>query len=816
MAFFEFPHTRTYDSDLGWLIKRVNDQQTQMDGQQTYMEELKAWMDVNEPRIEHIEEVYDLFESGVLPQEVVTALENWLNEYGVLDHAKAYTDTQIETVQENINAEALARGAADDVLQNEIDQLIAPTGTAPSAAEVENARIGADGTIYNTLGDAIRTQVTELTDAQTLSRMGYYKPELVSGEYFNNTTGAISQHNGFFRTDYLYCKDLTTIKINNTGASGQSTLNVFFDVNYAFISSFAWNTGETIVTVPSNAVYFGLSGQTPMQNINVAEYAINKLENDVDAAENDITYINNQLSYCEKRSGAGTKKQTTWLTGVKSVSGTINSGQTDFVRIEEAVTPGELYYVTGLTFNAQFPAYMVLNSRNEILLKENSQTRTEVYETPVLIPEGASLIIVNGSNLLGWHYPTLYYVDSTTIQDKLADKTSTANNISIDTELDHFICYGQSWSVGYSLTEQPVLSKSIYENLMLEGGVLAWKSTSPDRYNSLVPLHEANTSNRYFESPVTAQCDMVKYLLNNENNFTEDSRYQLIGSAPGEGSTTIDQLSRGTVYYQYLLDYVTACKTIADNSNKIYEVSAVSWIQADANATKINKLQQDLDADIKAITGQTRNVKLITWCKEPHSYSEAVYDAFVAIHNTNPNIICAFPGYVPQHINDGVGAPNNIHFTSYGNIMCGEYFGVAFKRAIIDGEDYKPLSPESITIKGTTILLKLHVPVAPINVDTVNIESVANYGFKLTNSGGTEKTINVSLVGTDTIKIKCATTVSTSDILSYGYNSSDWTSYAPAEIARGNICDSQNIKSRSGRPLHNYLVPFKKTLSYFM
>ena len=25
MSFFEFPHTRTYDSDLGWLIKKMEE-----------------------------------------------------------------------------------------------------------------------------------------------------------------------------------------------------------------------------------------------------------------------------------------------------------------------------------------------------------------------------------------------------------------------------------------------------------------------------------------------------------------------------------------------------------------------------------------------------------------------------------------------------------------------------------------------------------------------------------------------------------------------------------------------------------------------
>ena len=162
MAFFEFPHTRTYDSDLGWIIKRINEQQDQMDGQAIYMDELKAWMEVNEPRIEHIEEMYALFEQGQLPDEVVEALDNWLTQYGVLANANAYTDGKFSTVMADLGAEINARQSGDSLLQSEIDQLVAPTGTAPNPAEIENARIGADGVTYTTLGDAIRTQVGNL------------------------------------------------------------------------------------------------------------------------------------------------------------------------------------------------------------------------------------------------------------------------------------------------------------------------------------------------------------------------------------------------------------------------------------------------------------------------------------------------------------------------------------------------------------------------------------------------------------------------------------------------------------------------------
>ena len=73
--------------------------------------------------------------------------------------------TADNTLQGNINSEASTRAAADSNLQSQINQIIAPSGEAPSAAEVQNARIGADGVTYDTLGTAIRTQVNDINDA---------------------------------------------------------------------------------------------------------------------------------------------------------------------------------------------------------------------------------------------------------------------------------------------------------------------------------------------------------------------------------------------------------------------------------------------------------------------------------------------------------------------------------------------------------------------------------------------------------------------------------------------------------------------------
>ena len=78
--------------------------------------------------------------------------------------ADGILSTSIGTVNRLLSDEVENRADAIDNLQNQIDEIIAPSGEAPSAAEVENARIGADGVTYNTLGNAIRGQVGGIYD----------------------------------------------------------------------------------------------------------------------------------------------------------------------------------------------------------------------------------------------------------------------------------------------------------------------------------------------------------------------------------------------------------------------------------------------------------------------------------------------------------------------------------------------------------------------------------------------------------------------------------------------------------------------------
>lgn len=75
MGYFSFPHTRSYDSDLGWLIKNVS----------SFNETIAAlneWIATNTPRIDDLEAFDAALESGDLPAGVQQGIETWLLQHG--------------------------------------------------------------------------------------------------------------------------------------------------------------------------------------------------------------------------------------------------------------------------------------------------------------------------------------------------------------------------------------------------------------------------------------------------------------------------------------------------------------------------------------------------------------------------------------------------------------------------------------------------------------------------------------------------------------------------------------------------------------
>lgn len=71
MSFFEFPNTRTYDNDLGWLIKNVK---TAADAIQA----LEEWKESAEGAIQDLQQLLDDIAAGNFPEEISNAIKNWI------------------------------------------------------------------------------------------------------------------------------------------------------------------------------------------------------------------------------------------------------------------------------------------------------------------------------------------------------------------------------------------------------------------------------------------------------------------------------------------------------------------------------------------------------------------------------------------------------------------------------------------------------------------------------------------------------------------------------------------------------------------
>lgn len=71
MSFFEFPHTRTYDSDLGWIIK---DTKTLDD----IVKNILQWIDDTQPTIDDLKNLYNAIMSGNLPEGMKEGIRRWM------------------------------------------------------------------------------------------------------------------------------------------------------------------------------------------------------------------------------------------------------------------------------------------------------------------------------------------------------------------------------------------------------------------------------------------------------------------------------------------------------------------------------------------------------------------------------------------------------------------------------------------------------------------------------------------------------------------------------------------------------------------
>ena len=76
MSFFEFPHTRTYDSDLGWLIR---DYKTLDE----FKDAILKWIQETQPTIDELNEIVNAIEAGDLPEGMQDGIRKWMEDNAI-------------------------------------------------------------------------------------------------------------------------------------------------------------------------------------------------------------------------------------------------------------------------------------------------------------------------------------------------------------------------------------------------------------------------------------------------------------------------------------------------------------------------------------------------------------------------------------------------------------------------------------------------------------------------------------------------------------------------------------------------------------
>lgn len=378
-------------------------------------------------------------------------------------------------------------------------------------------------------------------------------------------------------------------------------------------------------------------------------------------------------------------------------------------------------------------------------------------------------------------------------------------------EIEMVLSYGQSLSVGADAIP-PITTTQRFDNLKFAGGVRSADSGTP--YTSLVPLTET-TASALGETPVAGATDIIKERVLAEDGLAyTDHTYQLLGSAPGAGGAAISALVSGTAPFIRFVADVQAGYDLAQAAGKSFKAGAFFWTQGESdyiqNTPKatykaaIVQLRNDLEDAVQSITAQTEPLVCISYQTQAHvayGYTGNPYIAVaqLEVSKESPHHYVACPLY---------WSPSTIHQTAINSKRLGAYYGLCYKRVVIDGEDWMPLMPVQVDRQGKIITARFHVPRGELVLDTTLLTLKTAYGFSVATSGGLAVTIDsVSVIGPDTVKIVTATDAGASSRLRYGFGANG-----------GNLRDSQGdtvIFDGGGLnyPMHNWCVIFDELMA---
>lgn len=375
----------------------------------------------------------------------------------------------------------------------------------------------------------------------------------------------------------------------------------------------------------------------------------------------------------------------------------------------------------------------------------------------------------------------------------------------VDVSLHHLLIGGQSLSVG--AVSEVVSTEQPYDNLMFVTGVRA----GAVGLTSFVPLVET-WDGAQGETIASGLANLLTELTSDELGGV-----RTLASACGVGGQPYSALRKGTGPYATGMAQVAAAKLLADAMGERYAVRAFAVIHGETDhqggnqAYDANLLewQDDVEADVRLATGQLEPVVMLTDQMSSFtalgSASSTIPQQQLAAAAARPDrIFVVGPKYMLTYVADGV------HLTGDSERWMGELYAKVWRRVLVEGEPWHPVSPRAVTRDGATIDIAFWVPSPPLVLDTTLVTDPGNYGFTVVDSSGaTPAIVSVELVADDTVRITLAAEPTGGNLrVRYALDGIAGQPGGPITGARGNLRDSDATPSRFGYPLYDWCVHF--------
>lgn len=299
-------------------------------------------------------------------------------------------------------------------------------------------------------------------------------------------------------------------------------------------------------------------------------------------------------------------------------------------------------------------------------------------------------------------------------------------------------------------------------------------------------------------------------------------RLQTADVQPGYGPCYFSKANGYIAPFDEALMQVQSAKALAAAANKTYVVRAVTVIagqgESDTNEQNFTFLhstdgantrllnytdalfdwQWDYDTKVREITGQVQPIPMfvsqfgsMTASSPPTSIiPQRQLDAHT---KSGGKVNLVTPNYPFTHYTDC------LHYTAHSQRRLGAYFAKAYERVVVEGKKWEPTRPLSISRVGAVITVKYVVPVPPLVIDTVRVDSSsANftvkplYGFIFRDSTMSASITSVVVSAPDTVTITLSDVpAGANPVLRYAYErQSTAPCPGPTNGARGNIRDS--------------------------